>query len=94
MFLSVVCVSFSMAFGRLLISYTALNGSTIWKYSSALICVCTLSLVITFCLSKSYTCSLRSIDVAYMYLPLLMVMMGFALSMNGMIMFMPGFSVA
>ena len=27
----VVWVSFSMAFGRLLISYTLLNGSTIWK---------------------------------------------------------------
>ena len=56
----VVCVSFSIALGRLLISYTALNGSTIWKYSRAFICVCTLSLVITFCLSKSYTCSRRS----------------------------------
>ena len=45
---NVVCVSFSIAFGRLLISYTALNGSTIWKYSSALICIWMLSLVITF----------------------------------------------
>ena len=26
-----VCESFSIALGRLLISYTALNGSTIWK---------------------------------------------------------------
>ena len=30
-FRSVVCVSFSMALGRLLISYTAFTGSVIWK---------------------------------------------------------------
>ena len=62
---NVVCVSFSIALGRFEISYTALKGSTIWKYSRALICIWILSFVITFCLSKSYTCSLRSMVLEY-----------------------------
>ena len=56
----VVWVNFSIALGRLLISYTLLKGSTIWKYKSALICIWILSLVITFWRAKSYTCSRRS----------------------------------
>ena len=90
----VVCVSFSMALGRLLISYTLLKGSTIWKYNRALICIWILSFVITFCRSKSYTCSRRSIVLVYIYLPLRIATISLARSINGIMMLIPGLRVA
>mmetsp|Transcript_158744 Transcript_158744/g.385589 ORF Transcript_158744/g.385589 Transcript_158744/m.385589 type:complete len:202 (-) Transcript_158744:450-1055(-) len=57
---SVACVSSSTASGRFCTWNTATRGSVMRKYTSASICTCTVSLVMTGWRPKSMTCSRMS----------------------------------